>query len=95
MVHMKNKKTTLIKKIVFIVLLIYAIITFIKQQKILNTYSEQETNLQTQISEATEYQNKLNEEKDNVNSPEYIEEIAREKLDMYLPNERVYVDSEN
>ena len=23
---------------------------------------------------------------------QYIEEVAREKLDMYLPNERVYID---
>lgn len=28
--------------------------------------------------------------KDNINSPEYIEQVAREKLDMYLPNERIY-----
>ena len=91
---MKNK-TTLLKKIIFIAILIYAIITFINQQKILNTYSEQEKNLETQIAEASEYQDKLNEEKSNVNSPEYIEAIAREKLDMYLPNERVYVDQEN
>ena len=88
-------KNKLLKKIVFIAILIYAIITFIKQQKILNTYDEQENNLKTQISEAKEYQDKLNEEKANVNSPEYIEAIAREKLDMYLPNERVYVDGEN
>ena len=74
---MKNK-TTLLKKIIFIAILIYAIITFINQQKILNTYSEQEKGLNTQIAEASEYQNKLNEEKDNVNSPEYIEAIARE-----------------
>lgn len=91
---MKNKNK-LLKKIVFIAILIYAIITFIKQQKILNRYDEQENNLKTQISEAKEYQDKLNEEKANVNSPEYIEAIAREKLDMYLPNERVYVDGEN
>lgn len=91
---MKNKNK-LLKKLVFIAILIYAIITFIKQQKILNTYDEQENNLKTQISEAKEYQDKLNEEKANVNSPEYIEAIAREKLDMYLPNERVYVDGEN
>lgn len=91
---MKNK-TTLLKKLIFIAILIYAIITFINQQKILNTYSEQEKSLNTQIAEASEHQNKLNEEKDNVNSPEYIEAIAREKLDMYLPNERVYVDQEN
>ena len=89
---MKNKNK-LLKKIVFIAILIYAIITFIKQQKILNTYDEQENTLKTQISEAKEYQDKLNEEKANVNSPEYIEKVAREKLGMYLQNERVYVDS--
>ena len=78
MVHMKSK-TTILKRLVFIAILIYAIITFISQQKILNTYSEQEKNLETQIAEASEYQDKLNEEKSNVNSPEYIEAIAREK----------------
>ena len=89
---MKNK---LIKKLVFIAILVYAIITFINQQKILNNYSEQKKNLNSQIAEASDYQTQLNEEKDNVNSPEYIESNAREKLDMYLPNERVYVDTEN
>lgn len=91
---MKNK-SALFKKIVFIAILIYAIITFIKQQKILNTYETQAESLETQIAEATEYQKELNEEKENVNSSEYIEAIARDKLDMYLPNERVYVDNEN
>ena len=95
MVHMSIKNTKKIKKIVLIIILIYAIITFVKQQKILNAYNEQENNLKTQISEASEYQEKLNAEKVNVNSPEYIESIAREKLGMYLPNERVYVDNEN
>ena len=94
MVHMKNK-SAIFKKIVFIAVLIYAIVTFIKQQKILNSYATQTENLETQIAEATEYQQKLNEEKENVNSSEYIEAIARDKLDMYLPNERVYVDNEN
>ena len=93
MVHMKSK-TTLLKKIVFIAVLIYAIISFIKQQKILNAYKIQSSNLQTEIEEATQYQEELMAEKENVNSSEYIEAIAREKLDMYLPNERVYIDSE-
>lgn len=94
MVHMKNKNT-LLKKLIFIAILIYAIITFIKQQKILNTYGAQAESIESQIAEAKEYQEQLNQEKENVNSSEYIEAIAREKLDMYLPNERVYVDNEN
>ena len=33
--------------------------------------------------------------KNNINSTEYIENMAREKLGMYLPNERVYIDITN
>ena len=94
MVRMKNK-TMLLKKIMFVALMIYAIITFINQQKILNSYVVQKESLQEQIAEAKEHQEQLNKEKENVNSSEYIEEIAREKLDMYLSNERVYIDTEN
>ena len=91
---MKNKNG-LLKKIIFIVVLIYAIITFIKQQKILNNYTSQLNTLKVEIAEAKEHQEKLNDEKDNVNSLEYIETLAREKLGMYMPNEKVYVDKEN
>ena len=88
------KKTNFIKKSIFIFVVCYAIITFFKQQKILNNYKLQSKNLDAQIEIATEKQAKLNDEKNNVNSEKYIESIAREKLDMYLPNERVYVDNE-
>lgn len=91
---MKNKNG-LLKKIIFIALLIYAVITFIKQQKILNNYTSQLNTLKVEIAEAKEHQEKLNDEKDNVNSLEYIETLAREKLGMYMPNEKVYVDNEN
>ena len=40
MVHMKNK-TSLLKKLILIAIIIYAIVTIIKQQKILNTYKTQ------------------------------------------------------
>ena len=91
---MKNKKN-LLKKIAVIAILIYAAITFINQQKILNNYISQTKIVQAKIEEATAKQQELNAEKQNVDSSEYIEAIAREKLDMYLPNERVYVDNEN
>ena len=41
---------------------------------------------------AKDTNSELQKTKENVNSTEYIEEVAREKLDMYLPNERVYID---
>ena len=33
------------------------------------------------------------QEKQNITSLDYIEKLAREKLGMYLQNERVYIDS--
>ena len=74
------KKTgKLLKRLIFIVISIYAIVTFFNQQKILNTYASNNKTLSTQIEEANKHQ----------------QELAREKLDMYLPNERVYINNDN
>ena len=82
-----------VKKLIFIVIAIYAIVTFINQEKILNSYRTQETKIAGQIEEAEEYKDELIISKENANSLEYIEQVAREKLNMYYPNERIYVDN--
>ena len=48
-----------------------------------------------EVAENELNQNKenLEQEKQNIKSIDYIEKLAREKLGMYLQNERVYVDS--
>ena len=48
---------------------------------------------QAAARQAKEEQASLQDMKNNVDSNEYIEDIAREKLGMYLPNERVYIDA--
>ena len=87
-----EKIKNLIKRLVILCIIIYAISTFFNQQKILNTYATNKKELENQLQQATERQEQLNEIKENVNSKEYIEEVARKKLDMYLPNERVYIN---
>lgn len=87
---MKMKK--ILKKCFFIAIAIYVSVTFINQQKALNAYKNEQTALSNKIKEQTEYKETLLATKENVSSPEYIEALAREKLNMYLPNERVYVD---
>ena len=83
-----------LKRLVLIVICIYAIVTFFNQQKILNTYASNNEVLDNQIEEASRHNQELNKIKKNASSDEYIEELAREKLDMYLPNERVYINIE-
>ena len=84
----------LIKRLIIVCIIIYAFITFCNQQKILNTYASSNIEIEKKLEQAQEYQEQLKEIKENVNSKEYIEEAAREKLDMYRPNERVYVNQE-
>ena len=82
-----------LKNIAVIAFIIYAMTTFMNQEKVLSSYKEQEMQVANQIEEAKEYQEELNINKENANSLEYIEKAAREKLNMYYPNEKIYVDS--
>lgn len=90
---MKNIfKNKFIKKICLTILLINVGIILINQQKTLNSYNSQQAYYEDKIKSAKLYQQTLINEKDNLNSDDYIEKIAREKLDMYSDNERVYID---
>lgn len=79
-------------KLLLVLVAAYVLITLINQQKTLNSYKNDSKELSVQIKEQKEYKEELAKTKENVNSIDYIEKIAREKLDMYLPNERVYAD---
>ena len=46
----------------------------------------------SKIEEQQTYNGELVSEKENVDSKEFIEQMAREKLEMYYPNEKVYID---
>lgn len=92
---MKNKLNSVLKKIIILLLGIYVVYIFFSQQTSLNSYASGQEYYSNKIAEEMEYKESLLELKDNLNSLDYIEQIAREKLDMYLPNERVYLDVEN
>lgn len=80
-----------------IVAIIFWAVVLIKQQINIVQYKNEIKQLSTKIEVA---ENELNQNKQNLeeeinksNSAEYIEKVAREKLGMYLQNERVYIDS--
>lgn len=89
---MNFSKSNQIINIILVLFVIYAIFTFINQQQKLNSYSKDISYYNSQIEKLNEEKQELLAIEENVNSPEYIEEVARESLDMYLPNERIYID---
>lgn len=90
------KKNHLFRNCLIVAFIIW-IVVLIRQQLNIVQYKEQIKTLSSKIEVAEEElnQNKQNleEEKKNTESLEYIEKLAREKLGMYLQNERVYIDS--
>jgi len=92
----KQLKTNKIyKKLLILGILVYVAYIFIGQQKTLNSYKNTQDYYIEQLNTQLAYQESLSKTKSNIDSKEYIEQVAREKLDMYLPNERVYIDKGN
>ena len=89
------KKKLKINRFIILAVLIYFICTLFSQQQTLNSYKSEAEMYNNQIEAAKEETAELKNIKSNINSTEYIENVAREKLGMYLPNERVYIDIKN
>ncbi len=67
--------------------------TLIAQQITFNKYDKEYAYYENKKVEE-EYRNQdLLNEKDNINSDDYIEKIARDKLGLVMPNETIYIDS--
>ena len=88
---MKKNKKIYIKLLIFIISL-YAIFTLISQQNTLNQYSKNSQEISQKIEEEKQEKEELAKKKEDVNSLEFIEQTAREKLDINNPNEKVYID---
>lgn len=83
-------KVNKILNLILISVLVYACFTFFNQQAKLNSYRQDISYYTAQNEELKQKKDDLLEEQKNVNSEEYIEEVARKKLEMYLPNEIVF-----
>ena len=75
---------------VFIIYFVYAMIA---QQIVLSNKNKEIQSLEEQVSAANTETERLQKELDNLEDPEYLERVAREKLGLVRPNERVFVDA--
>lgn len=88
----KINSKKIIKCLIISILFVNVFCIFINQQKTLNSYETSRKYSEQKLQEVKKHQENLLAMKENINSDEYIEKIARENLDMYLPNEKIYMD---
>ncbi len=91
-VHKKLNIARFFKFIGILTVLSYVTCTLIHQKVMLNERNNALRSFEAQIADARLEQQTLNKELDKVNSDEYLEKLAREKLGLVKPNDRVFVD---
>lgn len=86
----RSKKVGLLVRILFLVLLAYMIFTLISvRQKIADANASVET-LTQQVSDQTQTNTALSNAIENRDDPSFLEDLAREKLGLVGPNDRVF-----
>ncbi len=83
----------LLKTILLTALLMYTCLTVFKQEAAFHKYENEIEKYERMIEEENLKNEQLMYTRTQISSKEYVEEIAREKLGLVMPNEIVFVDA--
>ena len=87
---LRAKKVGLLVKIALLILLAYLIITLVNvRQQIGDAHAAIQT-LTEQVNDQTQANTELSNAIENRNDPSYLEDVARERLGLVAPNDRVF-----
>ena len=87
-----KKRVNPINVIIVLFLIGYSTFTLVKQEIAIRKYDKEKQSYMEQIALAKERNAEYKRYSEYVNSDEYIEKIAREKLRMLLPEEKIYIE---
>jgi len=87
---MNNGKKSKITLIIILCFLFYFALSFVNQQKVIQAKQKKYEILMTSLEEAKTRNEELKRDLEIVESDEYIEKVAREKLGMVRRNERIF-----
>lgn len=89
---LKLKKASMFTKIVILALTIYAVVSLVTVRERVVKAEELREDLRRQVTEMTQQNAELEYQIEHGTDEETIEEIARNKLGLVLPGERVFYD---
>lgn len=87
---MFTKKAGLLGRILLILVLIYAIVSLVSVRQKIAQAQDEVRDLKQQVSEQTQSNTELSNAIENRDNPNFVEDIAREKLDLVSPHDRVF-----
>ncbi len=89
---MKLKKAGILTKLLIAVMVVYAVCSIVSVRTDIAEAEESLTALNQQIEDAQQENARLEYEIEHSEDPETIEQIAREKLGLVKPGEKIFYD---
>ena len=89
---MKFKKASIFIKIVILALIVYASVTLTSMKGRIETAEADRAALQTKLEIAMREKAELEYDIEHASDPEIIAEIARTKLGLVMPGEKIFYD---
>ena len=93
--RIKFKKSSLLTKIVIMVLLVYSMIVLVSLQRQLSQKQAERAALETQLTEQQQANAALHSNIDAIDTDEGVEAVAREKLGLVSEGEITFYDAGN
>lgn len=90
---MKLRKANWLTLLVIAALLVYAVVRLFQMQTRLTEAERTQTQLDAQIEELEKTNAALEYAVENADDPDVIADIARDKLGLVMPDEKIFVDA--
>lgn len=87
---LRFKKVGLLGKILLLAVLVYMIFLLVNVRQKINAAEESVQTLTQQVSQQEQQNTELSNAIENRDNPSFLEDIAREKLGLVSPNDRVF-----
>ena len=88
---MNRKKILKWMLFITIPIIVYLLFVIVEQQEILMQKEQAIRNVQAKIEEEKRLNEELKRQKEILNTYEYVESVAREKLGMVKPGEKIFI----
>ncbi len=87
---MKKKETSFIVKLAVFAAAVFAVITLVRLQLKYNDYKDRRAQLEVEVAELQDRYDELQEIADAEPDRDYIVDVAKEKLNLRLPEEVIF-----
>ena len=86
----RSKKVGLLVKIALVILLVYLVLTLVNVRQQISDANAAIDTLTQQVDEQAQDNTELSNAIENRDDPSYVEDLARERLGLVAPNDRVF-----